>query len=105
MYPSSGALEKQLRTWDCRNCVVLFADANFFTDREASNVVNPSDLDLVFGLALRYDKAELAVIHEQDFPVDRTGLVQRYIAIQLRYEFEWTKSSSSPSTARALRHQ
>lgn len=88
-----------------RNRVVLFADTNFFTDREASNVVNPSELDLVLGLALRYDKAEIAVIHEQDFPIDRTGLVQRYIAIQLRYEFEWTKSSSTPSTARALRHQ
>ncbi|HEY6974055.1 MAG TPA: hypothetical protein VI359_07105 [Nitrospiraceae bacterium] len=88
-----------------RNRVVLFADTNFFTDREASNVVNPSELDLVIGLAFRYDKAELAVIHEQDMPIDRTGLVQRYIAIQLRYEFEWTKSSSTPSTARAFRHQ
>jgi hypothetical protein len=88
-----------------RNRVVPFADTNFFTDREASNVVNPSELDVVFGLALRHKKAELAVIHEQDFPVDRTGLVQRYIAIQLRYEFEWTKSSSTPNTARALRRQ
>jgi len=88
-----------------RNRVVLFADTNFFTDREASNVVNPSELDVVFGLALRHNNAELAVIQELDMPIDRTGLVQRYIAIQLRYEFEWTKSSSPSSTARAFRHQ
>jgi len=88
-----------------RNRVVLFADTNFFTDREASNVVNPSELDVVFGLALRHNNAELAVIQELDMPIDRTGLVQRYIAIQLRYEFEWTKSSSTPSTARAFRRQ
>ena len=105
VYPSSGALEKQLRTWDCRNRVVLFVDTNFFGDGEASNAVNPIELDLVLGLAFRYGKAELAVIHEHDFPVDRTRLVQRYIIIQLQYEFEWTKSSSIPSTARALRHQ
>jgi hypothetical protein len=75
VYPSSGALEKQLTPWDFRNCVVLFADTNFFTDREASNVVNPSELDIVFGLALRHNNAELAVIHELDMPIDRTGLV------------------------------
>jgi hypothetical protein len=47
----------------------------------------------------------MTVIHELDMPIDRTGLVQRYIAIQLRYEFVWTISSSTPNTARALRRQ
>ena len=77
-----------------RNRVVLFVDGNFFTDRSASNVLRPSEFDLVMGLAVRYHEMEIALIHERDLPLDRGGLVQRYVALQLRYEFEWTKSSS-----------
>jgi hypothetical protein len=77
-----------------RNRVVLFVDGNFFTDRSADNVLRPTEFDLVMGLALRYQDMELALIHERDMPLDRGGLVQRYLALQLRYEFEWTKSSS-----------
>lgn len=77
-----------------RNRVVLFVDGNFFTDRSASNTLRPSEFDLVMGLAVRYREVELALIHEQDMPLDRDGLVQRYFALQLRYEFEWTKSSN-----------
>lgn len=47
---------------------------------------SPSELDLVFGLAPRHNHAEAAVIHEQDLPLIRTGLVQISLAIQLRYE-------------------
>lgn len=88
-----------------QNRIVLFADTNFFTDRDASSAVNPSELDLVVGLAFRYDKAELALIHEQDMPLDHSGLVQKYIAIQLRYEFEWAKSSNTPNTMHTFRRQ
>ena len=75
-----------------KNMAVFFVDTNFFTDRSANNVVSPTELDLVFGIAFRYKDAELAVIHEQDMPLDRGGLVQRYTAIQLRYAFEWIKN-------------
>jgi len=75
-----------------KNRLVAFADTNFFTDRSGNNAIVPTELDLVVGLAARYKNAELAVIHEQDMPLDRGGLVQRYIAIQLRYEFEWVKN-------------
>ena len=77
-----------------RNRVVLFVDGNLFTDRSASNALRPSEFDLVMGLAVRYHEMEIALIHERDLPLDRGGLVQRYVALQLRYEFEWTKSSS-----------
>lgn len=77
-----------------RNRVVLFVDGNFFTDRNAANVLQPSEFDLVMGLAVRYHEVELALIHERDIPLDRGGLVQQYVALQLRYEFEWTRSSS-----------
>ena len=87
-----------------RNRVVLFLDGNFFTDRSASNVLQPSEFDLVMGLAVRYRDMEIALIHERDMPLDREGLVQRYTALQLRYEFEWTKSSSPASIAKGGHH-
>lgn len=74
-----------------KNKLVLFADTNWFTDREASNKLNPTELDWILGLALRWRDAEIAVIHEEDMSLDRGGLTQRYTAIQLRYEFEWQK--------------
>ena len=77
-----------------RNRVVLFVDGNFFTDRLAANVIKPSEFDLVMGLAVRYQDFELALIHERDMPLDGGGLVQKYVALQLRYEFEWTKPAS-----------
>jgi hypothetical protein len=39
-------------------------------------------------------RPELALIHERDMPLDQGGLIQRYGALQLRYEFEWTKPAS-----------
>ena len=87
-----------------RNRVVLFVDGNFFTDRNASNVLRPSEFDLVMGLAVRYHEMEIALIHERDLPLDRGGLVQRYVALQLRYEFEWTKSSSPTNIAKGGHH-
>lgn len=75
-----------------KNMAVLFADTNLFSDRSSSDPVSPTELDLVIGLAFRYKDAELAFIHEQDMPLDRGGLVQKYTAIQLRYAFEWVKN-------------
>ena len=53
------------------NRVVLFVDGNFFTGRSAANVLGPSEFDLVMGLAVRYQEMEIALIHEQDMPLDR----------------------------------
>lgn len=74
-----------------KNKVVLFADTNWFTDREENNKLKPTELDWIIGLAFRWRDAELSVLHEQDVPLDRGGLIQRYTAIQLRYEFEWQR--------------
>lgn len=80
-----------------RNRVVLFTDMNFFSDRSASNAVTPSELDWILGLAFRWGDAELSIYHERDMPLDRGGLVQRYTALQLRYEFEWVRRKLTPS--------
>lgn len=72
-----------------RNLVVLFVDTNFFTDRTNGHALRPSELDWITGLALRWRDAEISLYHEQDTPLDRAGLVQRYTAIQVRVEFEF----------------
>jgi len=83
-------------SWDIRP--LFFADMNMFSDRSSSNPVLPSELDLVTGLALQSGRGELSLYYESDMPLDRTGLVQRYLALQLRYEFEWARKSSAAST-------
>lgn len=74
-----------------RNRLVLFVDTNWFSDRSRRDKITPTELDWIVGLAFRWNEYELAVLHERDLPLDRGGLVQRYTAIQLRYEFEWQR--------------
>jgi len=71
-----------------KNKVVLYGDMNFFTDREASNRLNPSELDWIIGIALRWKDMEVAFYREEDRPLDRSGLVQKYFAVQLRFAFD-----------------
>jgi hypothetical protein len=75
-----------------KNRVVVYGDMNFFTDREAGNKLNPTELDWIIGLALRFrEDMELSVYQEHDQPLDKGGLVQRYLAVQLRYSFDVPK--------------
>jgi hypothetical protein len=75
-----------------KNRVVLYGDMNLFTDREAGNTLNPSELDWIIGLAVRVrEDTELSLYREQDQPLDKPGLVQKYVAVQLRYSFDVPK--------------
>ena len=75
-----------------KNRVVLYGDMNFFTDREAGNALSPSELDWIIGLAVRFrEDMELSVYREQDESLDKGGLVQKYVAVQLRYSFDVPK--------------
>jgi hypothetical protein len=74
-----------------RNKVLLYGDANMFTDQQADNQVKPSELDWIVGLALRWRTSELAVYMEQNQPLDRPGLIQKYVAVQLRFSFDVSK--------------
>ena len=75
-----------------KNRVVLYGDMNLFTDREAGNTINPTELDWIIGLALRFrEDMELSIYREQDQPLDKPGLVQKYWAVQLRYSFDVPK--------------
>jgi hypothetical protein len=76
-----------------KNKVVLYGDMNFFTDREASNTLNPSELDWIVGIAVRWRDMELAFYREEDRPLDQSGLVQKYFAVQLRFAFDVSKGA------------
>ena len=76
-----------------KNKVVLYGDMNLFTDRDASNTLNPSELDWIVGIAVRWKDAELAFYREEDRPLDQSGLVQKYYAIQLRFAFDVSKGA------------
>ncbi len=80
--------------------IILYADVNFFTDRQAGNQLKPSELDWIVGLAVRWRNTELAVYHEQDQPLDRGGLVQKYLAVQLRLSFDVSKQDLGIRKAR-----
>jgi hypothetical protein len=70
---------------------VLFGDVNMFTDREASNVASPTELDWILGIAMRWRDFEFSVYREQDRPLGRSTLIQEYWAVQLRYAFDVQK--------------
>jgi hypothetical protein len=75
-----------------KNSVVLYGDVNLFTDREAGNTLNPTELDWIIGLALRVrEDMELSLYREEDHSLDKPGLVQKYVAVQLRYSFDVPK--------------
>jgi hypothetical protein len=54
-------------------------------------------VDLVTGIAWRYNHAEFSVYYERDMPVGENTLVQQYVALQLRYEFGWVRRTPSQS--------
>lgn len=83
-----------------KNKVVLYGDVNMFTDRDAGNQVSPTELDWIIGLAVRWRNLEFAVYHEQDQPLDRAGLVQKYFALQLRVSFDISKQDLGIGLAR-----
>ena len=64
-------------TWNDHLGVGL--DAVMFTDKQAENVVRPSELDFTAELIGRLARYELHVAYERDMPVDRGGLVQQFI--------------------------
>lgn len=82
-----------------RNQAVLYADVNMFTDREKGNKIAPTEIDWIVGLALRWRDLELSFYREEDRPVDRNTLVQKYYAVQLRFAFDVPKRVARELTA------
>jgi len=88
----------------------LIGDTNFFTDRQVSNPIAPSELDWIVGLAVRWESWELLAFQETDQSIDRGGLTQKYFAIQLKWSWEGKPSvpeihTLAPDNKFALRNQ
>ncbi len=71
-----------------RGWVIAYADINMFTDRGSAVKVNPTEMDWIVGAALRWRGMEVGVYGEEDRPLDRSGLAQRYAAVQFRVAFD-----------------
>jgi len=65
----------------------LGLDAIFFTDKQASNVVRPSELDFTPEIIARFSRYEVHLAYERDMPVDRGGLVQQFIYLLASVSF------------------
>lgn len=74
-----------------RNKAVLYSDVNMFTDRQKGNKITPTEIDWIVGMALRWRDYELSFYREEDRPIDRNTLVQKYYALQFRMAFDVPK--------------
>jgi hypothetical protein len=61
--------------------LALGLDAVMFTDKQASNVVRPSELDFTPEIVGRLSRYEVHLAYERDMPIDRGGLVQQFIYV------------------------
>jgi len=57
----------------------LGLDAVMFTDKQATNVFRPSELDFTPELVARWSRYEVHLAYERDLPVDRDGLIQQFV--------------------------
>ncbi len=68
--------------------MTLSLDLNFFTDRDTHDGLVPSELDTTAGLVVHLDQFDVAVIAENDRPVDRGGLRQSYVSALATWHFD-----------------
>jgi hypothetical protein len=59
--------------------LAIAVDATMFTDKQAENVLRPSELDLTPEIIARRDRFELHLAYERDMPIDRSGLIQHFV--------------------------
>jgi hypothetical protein len=81
------ALHGDAAMWHRR--IALGADGTFFTDRNASSPVGPSELDVTGELIGRAEPFELQLAYERDMPIDRHGLVQSLLYVVVAYGFDF----------------
>lgn len=71
-----------------RPYVTLSVDLNFFTDRQVNYGLVPSELDTTVGVVVHLGDFDIAVMAENDRPIDRGGLQQSYVSTILSYRFD-----------------
>jgi hypothetical protein len=73
------AAHVEISGWNGHFAVGL--DAIFFTDKEASNVIRPSELDFTPELIARFSIYEIHLAYERDMPVDQDSLTQQFVYV------------------------
>jgi hypothetical protein len=76
--------------------VAFGLDATMFTDREASNPLRPSELDLTPEIIFHRRAFELHVAYERDMPLDRGGLVQQFVYVLGVWSFSLLDPAPAP---------
>ena len=71
------AAHVEISTWN--DHLALGLDAIFFTDKQASNVFRPSELDFTPELIARFSRYEVHLAYERDMPIDQDGLIQQFV--------------------------
>lgn len=71
------AAHVEISTWN--DHLALGLDAIFFTDKQASNVFRPSELDVTPELIARFSRYEVHLAYERDMPIDQDGLIQQFV--------------------------
>jgi len=65
----------------------LGLDAIFFSDKLASNVFRPTELDFTPELIVRYERYEVHLAYERDMPLDQDSLIQQFIYLLASVSF------------------
>lgn len=81
------AAHSEVALWHRHAAIAI--DGTFFTDKQRSNVVAPSELDVTGELIGRYEPFELHLAYERDMPIDRGGLVQSILYVIAAYSFDF----------------
>ena len=71
------AAHVEISTWD--DHLALGLDAIFFTDKQAENVVRPTELDFTPELIVRFSRYEVHLAYERDMPLDQDTLIQQFV--------------------------
>jgi hypothetical protein len=79
----------ELAVWD--DHVAIGLDLTFFSDRDAANVLRPSEIDATYEMILRVAQSELHVAYERDMPLDRGGLVQSFVYLLFVQSFDFRR--------------
>jgi hypothetical protein len=67
--------------------LALGLDAILFTDKQASNVFRPSELDFTPELIVRYERYEVHLAYERDMPLDQDSLIQQFVYLLASVSF------------------
>lgn len=80
------ATHTEMSVW--KNRFALGIDATFFSNRRATNIFSPTELDLTYEVILREAPFSMHLAYERDMPLDQGGLVQSFVYASLGYDFD-----------------